>query len=203
MEEKSHHSTTQMLNVIIYGAPGSGKGTQSDLIIQKYNLSHLSTGDLIRKEIADNTELGQFASELIANGQLVPDEIVIKMIANKISEALQNSNGFIFDGFPRTVAQAEALEAMCEEKGIKTDILIDLQVNEAELINRLLERGKISGRSDDNLETIQKRLDVYVNQTKPVTEFYKNRNKHAVIDGMGTIEEIFNRISDTLNAVNS
>ncbi|MFV0472063.1 MAG: adenylate kinase [Paludibacteraceae bacterium] len=189
-----------MKNIIICGAPGSGKGTQSELIIKKYNLKHISTGDLLRKEIADETDLGKDAHKYIRIGQLVPDELITGMIAHKLDSLDKNEvNGIILDGFPRTLAQAEALESMLQERGEKTDVLVDLEVEEEELINRLLFRGKTSGRSDDNLETIQKRLQVYHAQTKPVSEFYKSKGKYASIYGMGSVEEIFERIANILD----
>ncbi|VBB48212.1 Adenylate kinase [uncultured Paludibacter sp.] len=189
-----------MKNVIICGAPGSGKGTQSDLIIKKYNLKHISTGDLLRKEIADGTELGKNAQQYISAGQLVPDDVIIGIIAHKLDTLNKEEiKGIILDGFPRTLAQAEALEKMLEDRGEETEVLVDLNVDEEELINRLLIRGKTSGRSDDNLETIQKRLNVYHSQTKPVSEYYKSKGKYKKIHGMGTIEEIFGRISEALD----
>ena len=191
-----------MLNLIICGAPGSGKGTQSDLIIKKYNLQHFSTGDILRKEIADETELGKYAHEFISNGQLVPDGVIIDMIAGKIDKLNKSQiNGVIFDGFPRTVAQAEALEELFEKRGLKTDLLIDLAVDEQELIDRLMLRGKTSGRSDDNLKTIKKRLEVYHNQTKPVTEYYEKLGKYASVYGMGTIEDISARIAAAIDEI--
>ena len=191
-----------MLNLIICGAPGSGKGTQSDLIIKKYNLQHFSTGDILRKEIAEETELGKYAHEFIANGQLVPDGVIIDMIAGKIDKLNKSQiNGVIFDGFPRTVAQAEALEELFEKRGLKTDLLIDLAVDEQELIDRLMLRGKTSGRSEDNLETIKKRLEVYHNQTKPVTEYYEKLGKYASVYGMGTIEDISARIAAAIDEI--
>ncbi|MGC3978325.1 MAG: adenylate kinase [Paludibacteraceae bacterium] len=189
-----------MKNIIIYGAPGSGKGTQSELIIRKYKLKHISTGDLLRKEIADDTALGKDANKYISVGQLVPDDVIIGMIAHKLDTLNKNEvNGIILDGFPRTLAQAEVLEEMLEQRGEQTEVLVDLDVKEEELVHRLLMRGQTSGRSDDNLETIQKRLNVYHSQTKPVSEFYKKKGKYAPIHGMGTIEEIFERISSVLD----
>lgn len=191
-----------MLNLIICGAPGSGKGTQSDLIIKKYDLQHFSTGDILRKEIAGETELGKYAHEFIANGQLVPDEVIIDMIAKKI-DSLDKSqiNGMIFDGFPRTVAQSAALEELFEKRNLKTDLLIDLVVDDQELIDRLLLRGKTSGRSDDNLETITKRLEVYYAQTKPVTGYYLQLGKYKSVFGMGSIDEIFARITSAIEGI--
>ena len=189
-----------MINIIICGAPGCGKGTQSDLIVKKHNLTHISTGDLLRKEISDKTELGTVAHQYISQGQLVPDEMIIEMLANKI-DTLNHSqtNGIILDGFPRTLPQAEALEKLFKKRGTQTDILLDLQVDEGELITRLLLRGETSGRSDDNMETIKKRLDVYYLQTKPVSEYYKSLGKYVEIDGIGTIDEIFGRISAAID----
>lgn len=189
-----------MINVIICGAPGCGKGTQSDLIVKKYNLTHISTGDLLRKEMADKTDLGTVAHQYISQGQLVPDQMIIDMLAKKI-DTLKNSHtsSIILDGFPRTLPQAEALENLFLERNAKTDILLDLQVDEDELIARLLKRGETSGRSDDNMETIKKRLNVYYSQTKPVSEFYKSLGKFVGIHGMGTIDEIFGRISAAID----
>ncbi len=184
-----------MKNIILCGAPGCGKGTQSDLIVKKYNLKHLSTGDLLRKELAEKTELGQTAASYISQGILVPDQMIIDILSKHIENLPEDCNGIILDGFPRTVAQAEALEAMLKTLHKEIYMLIDVKVKEEELINRLVLRGQTSGRSDDNLETIKKRLEVYQVQTAPVNDFYKNLNKYTSIDGMGTIDEIFDRIS--------
>ncbi len=189
-----------MLNIIICGAPGCGKGTQSDLIVEKYKLKHLSTGDLLRKEIAGKTELGIIAESYISQGNLVPDEMIINILAKNIEAFGDDINGIILDGFPRTVAQAEALEEMMGKNGKQINMLVDLNVEKQELIDRLIKRGETSGRSDDNLETITKRLEVYEKQTAPVSTFYKNMNKYAGINGMGTIDEIFGRISAVLDS---
>jgi len=183
-----------MLNVIIFGAPGCGKGTQSALIIEKFGLKHFSTGELLRKEIEAKTALGLEADKYISKGNLMPDEMMIELITNGIQNLDADCKGIIFDGFPRTVKQAEELEKLMDGLGKPTTVLIDLQVPNRELINRLLMRGKTSGRSDDNLETIKKRLDVYENKTTPVNEFYQSLNKYAAIDGVGTVEEVFGRI---------
>jgi len=189
-----------MLNIIICGAPGCGKGTQSDLIVNKYSLTHLSTGDLLRKEIAEKTELGITADSFISKGELVPDAMIIDILSKHVENQHDDSNGIILDGFPRTVAQAEALEVMMKNLNKEISVLVDLRVTETELIDRLLIRGKTSGRSDDNMETIKKRLDVYHKLTEPVNDFYKNRNQYTPIDGMGTIEEIFGRISEIIDS---
>lgn len=189
-----------MLNIIICGAPGCGKGTQSELIVEKYNLKHLSTGDLLRKEINEKTELGIVAETYISKGNLVPDSMIIDILTKAIDAEDANSPGIILDGFPRTVAQAEALEVMLNQRNRETTALLSLQVENRELISRLLKRGETSGRSDDNLETIKKRLQVYETKTAPVNEFYKNSGKYHAIDGMGTVEEIFGRISEVLDS---
>lgn len=192
-----------MLNIIIFGAPGSGKGTQSSLIKDKYNLLHLSTGDLLRAEIAAKTELGRIADSYISKGQLVPDEMIVEILDKAIEEkeTAEKYNGIILDGFPRTVAQAEALEGLIKKRNKDITVLLDLTVNEDELIERLINRGKTSGRSDDNLETIKKRLDVYHEKTQPVNDYYKKQNKYTVVDGSGNVDEIFGRICSAIELV--
>ncbi|MDD4516533.1 adenylate kinase [Massilibacteroides sp.] len=189
-----------MLNIVIFGAPGSGKGTQSDLIIKEYGLDHISTGDVLRAEIKGETELGKIASGYIEKGQLVPDELIIDILA-KVLDSKKDSKGVIFDGFPRTIPQAKALKVMLNERGTDVSVMLNLQVDEDELINRLLERGKVSGRSDDNLETIKSRLEVYHNQTAPLADYYIGEGKHVAIKGMGTIEEIFGRIKEAVKNI--
>jgi adenylate kinase len=189
-----------MLNIIICGAPGCGKGTQSELIVEKYNLKHLSTGELLRKEISEKSALGIEAETYIAKGNLVPDQMIIDILTKAIDSNDKIENGIILDGFPRTLAQAEALESMLKERNEATTLLVDLDVDNNELIGRLLKRGETSGRSDDNLETIKKRLEVYEIKTAPVSDYYKSLNKYAAINGMGTVNEIFERISTVLDS---
>ena len=190
-----------MLNIIMCGAPGSGKGTQSDRIVEKYHLAHLSTGDLLRKEIASGSELGSKLDAIISEGNLVPDDIMIDVLAQHIDALGADCKGVIFDGFPRNVAQAEALERMLAERAMETSVLLDMQVEHDELITRLLNRGKTSGRSDDNMEAIKHRLVVYEEQTKPVSAFYEKLGKYTAIDGMGSMDDIFARIDKVLGKI--
>jgi adenylate kinase len=188
-----------MLNIIIFGAPGAGKGTQSERITSKYNLLHVSTGDMLRSEIASKTALGELAHSYISKGHLVPDQVIIDMLAEKLKHSQKDHYGIIFDGFPRTVAQAEALDELLQEHNEEVSLMLELGVEQEELVNRLLKRGQESGRDDDNLEVIQNRLQVYHHQTEPVMDFYKNAGKYKHIQGNGTIDEIFDRIADTLD----
>jgi len=189
-----------VLNVVIFGAPGSGKGTQSAYIAEKYGLEHLSTGDLLRAEQKNQSELAQLISSYTDQGNLVPDELIISMLAN-VLDTVKNENGYIFDGFPRTTAQAEALKVMLAERGIQVSIMLDLEVCEEELIDRLLKRGITSGRPDDNYETIQKRIQVYQTKTAPVLDFYKKEGLATEIKGSGSMQEIFNRITAAISMV--
>lgn len=183
-----------MKNIVIFGAPGAGKGTQSDKLIEKYGLGHISTGDVLRKEIKNGTELGQTAKGYIDNGQLIPDDLMVSILASVYDGFGKEHAGVIFDGFPRTIPQAEALKKMLAERGHQIDAMIELSVPEDELMARLLNRGKLTGRSDDNEETIKKRLDVYHNQTAPLIEWYENEGIHHHVEGLGTVDEIFGRI---------
>ncbi|MDL2289907.1 adenylate kinase [Paludibacteraceae bacterium OttesenSCG-928-F17] len=192
-----------MLNIIIFGPPGSGKGTQSQLIKEKYDLLHLSTGELLRDEIAAGTEQGKVIDSYISHGHFIPDDMMVEILDKAISEKEKqgNYNGIIIDGFPRTIPQAEALEGLMKKRDKDVTILLDLAVNEDELIERLVKRGKTSGRSDDNIDTIKERLDVYHEKTKPLNDYYKEQKKYTVVDGTGDIDEIFERITKSIDAV--
>lgn len=180
-----------MFNLILFGPPGSGKGTQSEKLIAKYNLKHLSTGDLLRSEIARKTPLGTEAKKFMDKGQLVPDEVVIGMISYALDEH-PNARGFLFDGFPRTATQAQALDKLLELKKTSISVMLALDVSEEELVKRLVKRGETSGRSDDNNEqVIRHRIVEYNKKTSPVAEYYRQANKVVMIKGEGTIEEIF------------
>ena len=189
-----------MLNIIICGAPGSGKGTQSKLIAEKYNLKHLSTGDMLRNEIKLQTEIGKKAEEFISRGQLVPDEMIIAMLDHVLDKEMYHYKGIILDGFPRTYAQAEALEKLLKKRNEEISLLLDLKVNDEELISRLLKRAEISNRSDDKLDVIRKRLEIYYQNADEVNNFYKKTNKYVAIEGVGTVEEIFSRISQIIDS---
>lgn len=179
-----------MFNLILFGPPGSGKGTQSDRLVEKYGLIHLSTGNLLREEIANKTPLGIEAKKFIDQGQLVPDEIVIGMV-DSFFDKHKKANGFLFDGFPRTVAQALALDKLLTLKKTDIAVVLALNVTEEELVKRLLNRGKTSGRSDDTDESvIRKRFTVYTNETSPVADYYKKARKFKSIQGEGSVDEI-------------
>ena len=187
-----------MLNIVIFGAPGSGKGTQSERIVEKYGINHISTGDVLRAEIKNGTELGKTAKGYIDQGQLIPDELMIDILAS-VFDSFKDSKGVIFDGFPRTIAQAEALKKMLAERGQDVSVMLDLEVPEDELMVRLIKRGKDSGRADDNEETIKKRLHVYHSQTSPLIDWYKNEKKYQPINGLGTMDGIFADICEAVD----
>ena len=187
-----------MLNIVIFGAPGSGKGTQSERIVEKYGINHISTGDVLRAEIKNGTELGKTAKGYIDQGQLIPDELMIDILAS-VFDSFKDSKGVIFDGFPRTIAQAAALKKMLAERGQDVSVMLDLEVPEDELMVRLIKRGKDSGRADDNEETIKKRLHVYHSQTSPLIDWYKNEKKYQHINGLGTMDGIFADICEAVD----
>lgn len=188
-----------MLNIVITGAPGSGKGTQSELIEKEYNLFHISTGDMLRAEIKAGSEIGKKAESIIAEGKLVPDEVMIAMLRKQVLDH-KAARGFIFDGFPRTVVQAEKLDEMLTELNAKVDVLLCMEVAHETLVERLLNRGKTSGRADDNLETIEKRLAVYTENTLPVIEFYRKSGRYSKADNNSTVENCFDQIKNIINA---
>jgi len=188
-----------MLNIILFGPPGAGKGTQSEKIIAQYKLTHIATGDLFRKHLGEGTALGKLAQKYMDEGNLVPDQVVIGMVDEKLKEN-KNSNGFIFDGFPRTVPQAEALETLLNEKGEAIAGMIALDVPEEELKKRIKERGKTSGRADDQDEQkIENRIKVYADETLPVANYFDQKGKFVKIEGVGTIDEIFKSISNEID----
>lgn len=190
-----------MFNIVLFGPPGSGKGTQSAKLIQKFGFTHLSTGDLLRAEIAAQTELGLKAKSLMDAGNLVPDEVVIGMIASRL-ESNKDGKGFIFDGFPRTVAQAEALDKLMEKYNTSIAMMIALEVPHDELVKRLLLRGEESGRADDmNQDIIENRIKEYNNKTVPVANYYRHQDKYKGIDGVGTVEEIFQKINTHIESM--
>lgn len=189
-----------MLNIVLFGPPGAGKGTQSENIINKYSLIHISTGDLFRKHLSENSELGKKAKSYMDAGNLVPDEVVIGMVEYKINDHL-DAKGFIFDGFPRTVNQAKALDKMLEDHSLSITGMVALEVPEVELKSRIKERAKTSGRVDDQDDAkIDNRIAVYANETAPVAEYYKAQKKHNAINGVGSVEEIFAKIQDEISS---
>lgn len=189
-----------MLNIILFGAPGCGKGTQAARIKEKYNINHISTGEVIRQEIARGTELGRSMQSYIEAGQLAPDSIVIGMIRNYMTEH-KDAAGNIFDGFPRTTAQAEAFDEILKEDGEGVNVMIYMDVPEEELVSRILLRGKDSGRADDASEdVIRNRIAVYREQTAVVADHYSKQNKYVAVDGVGTLDEVFGRICEAIDA---
>lgn len=190
------------MNLIIFGAPGSGKGTQSERLLQRYGLHHISTGELLRGHIARGTELGKTANSYISQGNLIPDELMLDILENEL-DAHPEASGVIFDGFPRTIPQAEALNKILEKRGSKVHAVVGLEVPEEELTDRLIKRGTASGRSDDNAETIAKRLAVYRRQTEPLKKFYQEHKTYYPIQGSGDIDAIFNDIAKVVDPIHS
>lgn len=192
------------MNIVIFGAPGSGKGTQSDKLIDKYGLHHISTGELLRKHIAEGTPLGKLADTYISKGLLIPDELMIDVLHDLFRAYPEHiEKGVIFDGFPRTIPQAEALAEMLREYGTEIHAVVGLEVDEDELVRRMLQRGKDSGRADDNLDTIKRRLAVYHKQTAPLREYYTGKGAFHPVDGNRAVDDIFSSISKELDSHSS
>lgn len=193
-------SSNSMMNIILFGPPGSGKGTQANSIAKKYNLLHISTGDLFRFEIGNSTELGQLAKSYINKGELVPDDVTIGMLKNKV-DAYPDVAGYIFDGFPRNVYQSEELDRFLDKKGQTVNALLQLDVDDEEIVKRILNRGKTSGREDDNDEMIiRNRISIFNDETSPVYNYYDKSGKSTSINGIGSLEEIFSRLSVAIDA---
>lgn len=199
MNQVKQEKQSKMLNLILFGPPGSGKGTQAENLVKHYNLFHISTGDMFRYELSHKTELGQLAKSYMDKGQLVPDSVTISMLQKRV-EANSEVKGFIFDGFPRTIAQAEALDEFLAERGESISGLIELKVDEDEIVKRLLLRGRTSGRADDNdEEVIRRRIEVYRQETTPVAEHYTKSAKAFSVKGIGTVETIFDNLCATID----
>ncbi|MBD5358537.1 MAG: adenylate kinase [Bacteroides sp.] len=188
-----------MLNLVLFGAPGSGKGTQSAKIIDNYGLHHISTGEVLREHIKNETDLGKTAQKYISEGQLIPDDLMISILDDVLEKEAKGKKGVIFDGFPRTIPQAKALDELLKKRGTELHAVVGLEVPEEELVERMLARGKETGRADDNLETIKKRLDVYHNQTSPLRDHYKNQNKYLQINGSGNVDDIYRDIASKID----
>ena len=187
-----------MFNFILFGPPGSGKGTQSIKIAEKYNLAHISTGDIFRKNIREKTELGIKVQSIIEKGELVPDELLIDILDDAMNQ-FNNVKGFVFDGFPRTIQQANDLDTLLNKKNDEVSLVLALEVNDDEIIGRLLKRAELEGRKDDTKDVIENRINIYNNQTQPLIDFYKDKNKFASVNGIGSIEDIFNSICDAID----
>lgn len=187
------------MNIVLFGGPGSGKGTQSEKLIEKYGLHHISTGEVLRKHIKEETELGKIAKSYIDEGQLIPDDLMIKILDDVLENEAKDKPGVIFDGFPRTIPQAEALNELLRKRNKELSAVIGLEVPDEELMKRMINRGKLTGRADDNEETIKKRLNVYHNQTSPLRDHYKKAKKYMAIDGNREIDHIFDSIVKELD----
>lgn len=186
------------MNIVLFGGPGSGKGTQSEKLIKKYGLHHISTGEVLRDHMKRETELGKIAKKYIDEGQLIPDDLMIQILDTVLEDAKEKP-GVIFDGFPRTIPQAEALNDLLQKRGKELHAVVGLEVPDEELVKRMINRGKETGRADDNEETIKKRLHVYHNQTSPLRDHYKKQNKYLAIDGNRDIDHIFDSITKELD----
>ena len=186
------------MNIVLFGGPGSGKGTQSEKLIDKYGLHHISTGEVLRDHIKRETELGKIAKSYIDEGQLIPDELMIQILDDVLEKEAKDKPGVIFDGFPRTIPQAEALHNLLKKRDKELDAVVGLEVPDDELVKRMINRGKMTGRADDNEETIKKRLKVYHDQTSPLKNHYEKQNKYVAINGNREIEHIFDSIVEAL-----
>ncbi len=191
-----------MLNLVLFGAPGSGKGTQSAKLIDNYGLHHISTGEVLRDHIKRETELGKTAQKYISEGQLIPDDLMISILDDVLEKEASGKKGVIFDGFPRTIPQAEALNELLKKRGTELHAVVGLEVPEEELVERMLNRGKETGRADDNLDTIKKRLDVYHKQTSPLRDHYMKENKYIKINGSGNVDDIYREIAAGIDKIN-
>lgn len=187
------------MNIVLFGGPGSGKGTQSEKLIDKYGLHHISTGEVLRNHIKKETDLGKIAKKYIDEGQLIPDELMIQILDDVLEKEAKDKPGVIFDGFPRTIPQAEALNELLKKRNKELHAVVGLEVPDEELVKRMINRGKMTGRADDNEETIKKRLHVYHNQTSPLRDHYKKQNKYVAIDGNREIDHIFDSIVSELD----
>ena len=188
-----------MMNLVIFGAPGCGKGTQSERLIERFGLHHISTGELLRDHIARGTELGKITDSYISKGHLIPDDLMVRVLARELEEKKDRTgNGVIFDGFPRTIPQAIALENLLREHQAEIHTVVGLEVDEDELVKRMIRRGQESGRADDNIDTIKERLNVYHQRTAPLRDYYKKQGKYLAVDGNGTVDEIFDSIEKAL-----
>lgn len=187
------------LNIVLFGAPGSGKGTQSARLIDKYGLYHISTGELLRDHIRRGTELGRIADQYISKGQLIPDDLMISILEATLDAEAADKKGVVFDGFPRTIPQAEALKKLLRKRGTDLHAVVGLEVPEEELVQRMLKRGAETGRADDNPDTIKNRLKVYHEQTLPLKDYYTREGSYLPIDGSGVVDEIFNAIAQGLD----
>lgn len=188
------------VNIVIFGAPGSGKGTQSARLIDEYGLYHISTGEVLRKHIAEGTELGKIADAYISKGQLIPDDLMIRILEDTLEREAADKKGVIFDGFPRTIPQADALKELLRSRGSDLHAVVGLEVPEDELVQRMIQRGKDTGRADDNEETIKNRLKVYHEQTAPLQDYYKTEGKYIPVKGSGVVDEIFEEIARGLES---